>query len=118
MSERVLQVAVEQQYFDAMLSGEKTEEYREANQYWTRRLEGKEFDKVVVTWGYPSKTDKKRRIEMPFTGIEKKPILHPHFGYDPIEVYAIKIAPREHWTHDPALTQRKAESSGTGDKNV
>lgn len=109
MTERVLQVAVEQQYFEAMLSGEKTEEYREANQYWTRRLEGKEFDRVVITWGYPSKTDKKRRIEMPFTGITRKTIRHPHFGDKDLEVFAINIAPRADWYHDPALAHKKTE---------
>ncbi len=109
MTERVLQVAVEQQYFDAMLSGEKTEEYREANQYWTRRLAGKEFDRVVITWGYPRKTDMKRRIELPFTGISKKTIRHPHFGNMDLDVFAINIAPRADWYHDPALAHKKTD---------
>lgn len=97
MTERVLQLAVEGEYFHAMLTGEKAEEYREANVYWTRRLEGREFDRVILTWGYPSKTDKRRRIELPFAGIVRKTITHKHFDDRTLEVFAIQLGDRENW---------------------
>lgn len=108
MTERVLQLAIEGEYFQAILDGDKTEEYRQQNAYWSRRLEGKEFDKLVLTWGYPSKTDKKRRIEMPWAGTKKKWMAHKIFGPDAVPVYAIQIAPREQWIHDPALPHKTA----------
>lgn len=109
MSNRVLQLAIEGEYFQAILDGDKTEEYRLQNAYWARRLEGKEFDKLILTWGYPSKTDGKRRIEMPWAGVKKKWMAHKHFGSEAVEVYAIQIPPREQWTHDPALSHKKTE---------
>lgn len=33
-----LQLAVKGEYFDAMIRGEKTEEYRLFNDYWKKRL--------------------------------------------------------------------------------
>ncbi|EON7365366.1 ASCH domain-containing protein, partial [Escherichia coli] len=33
-----LQLAVKGEYFDAMIRGEKTEEYRLCNDYWKKRL--------------------------------------------------------------------------------
>ncbi|EMK7913736.1 ASCH domain-containing protein, partial [Escherichia coli] len=33
-----LQLAVKSEYFDAMIRGEKTEEYRLVNDYWKKRL--------------------------------------------------------------------------------
>lgn len=94
---RVLQLAVEGQYFKEMLSGLKTEEFRIPNQYWTRRLVDREYDEMVITWGYPSKTDKKRRITMPYRGYRKTTITHPHFGAEPQAVFAIAIAPIIDW---------------------
>lgn len=34
-------------------------------------------------------------------------IRHPHFGDKDLEVFAIQIAPRDQWTHDPALPHKK-----------
>ncbi|HBK8763440.1 TPA: ASCH domain-containing protein, partial [Salmonella enterica subsp. enterica serovar Typhimurium] len=36
-----LQLAVKGEYFDAMIRGEKTEEYRLVNDYWWTRLVGR-----------------------------------------------------------------------------
>lgn len=33
-----LQLAVKGEYFDAMIRGEKTEEYRLCNDYWNKRI--------------------------------------------------------------------------------
>jgi len=97
MAERILQLAVEGEYFHAMLTGEKPEEYREVTPYWIRRLEGKTFDRVILTWGYPSKTDLRRRIELPFVGIVRKTITHKHFDDRTLEVFAIQLGERENW---------------------
>lgn len=107
MTERVLQLAIEGEYFQAILDGEKTQEFRLANNYWQRRIVDREYDKLILTWGYPSKTDKKRRIEMPYTGYEfLDSMQHKHFGDGIVQVFAINIAPREKWTHDPALSHK------------
>lgn len=86
-----LQMAVNGEYFDAMKSGEKTEEYRLVNAYWSRRLIGRDYDRLIITRGYPRKDDNDRRLVMPYEGYEIKTITHKHFGPDPVKVYAIKI---------------------------
>lgn len=86
-----LQLAVNGEYFDAMKRGEKTEEYRLVNPYWGRRLFGRDYDRLIITRGYPRKDDDSRRLVMLYDGYEIKTITHKHFGPDPVKVYAIKI---------------------------
>lgn len=38
---RILHLTLKRRWFDMILSGEKTEEYREIKDYWTRRLASK-----------------------------------------------------------------------------
>ncbi|ELY2473181.1 ASCH domain-containing protein [Cronobacter sakazakii] len=86
-----LQLAVNGEYFDAMKRGEKTEEYRLVNAYWGRRLHGRDYDRLIITRGYPRKDDDSRRLVMPYDGYEIKTITHKHFGPDPVKVFAIKV---------------------------
>nr|DAH88146.1 MAG TPA: protein of unknown function (DUF3850) [Caudoviricetes sp.] len=94
-----LQLAVKGEYFDAMIRGEKTEEYRLFNDYWKRRLInfkdsgqiGRKYERLIITKGYPKKDDKSRRIDIPYDGWTVKTITHPHFGPDPVKVFAIKV---------------------------
>lgn len=88
---RILQLAVNGEYFDAMKRGEKTEEYRLVNAYWGKRLFGRDYDRLVITRGYPRKDDASRRIDVPYDGFEIKTITHKHFGSKPVKVYAIKV---------------------------
>ena len=39
-------------YFDAILSGSKTIEYRDITPYWSKRLEGKHYDVIKFRNGY------------------------------------------------------------------
>lgn len=78
-------------YFDQIKNGTKTEEFRLCNDYWRKRLEGRHYERVIVTRGYPKEGDVERRIERPWRGYTKRTIVHPHFGPDPVEVYAIKL---------------------------
>lgn len=95
-----LQLALKAEYFDAIRDGTKTEEYRLANAYWTKRLhyDGKHrlhertFSGIVLTKGYPKADDTARRIELPWRGFTRKTITHPLFGTEPVEVFAIKVS--------------------------
>lgn len=80
-------------YFDQIKSGEKVEEYRLCTPYWSKRLEGRDYTGISLTKGYPPKTDDSRRIARPWRGCRKTTITHPHFGPDPVEVYAIRVNP-------------------------
>lgn len=86
-----LTLAVKKQWFDDIKAGVKLEEYREQTPYWQKRLENRNYDKVIITMGYPKRDDMARRIEFDYAGYDKKTITHPHFGNRPTDVYAIKL---------------------------
>ncbi|UYL85451.1 phosphoadenosine phosphosulfate reductase family protein [Acidovorax phage Alfacinha3] len=78
-------------YFDAIRDGQKVEEFRERTPYWRRRLEGRTFGRVVLTKGYPAAGDADRRIVREWRGYRETTITHPHFGPEPVEVFAIDV---------------------------
>ncbi len=86
-----LQLAVKGEYFDAMIRGEKTEEYRLCNDYWNKRIMFRDYDRLIITKGYPKRDDSSRRIDVPYDGYEIKTITHPHFGDKPVTVFAVKV---------------------------
>lgn len=99
-----LHLSLKAEYFEAIKAGTKTEEYREATEYWTNRLCDswfgaslihKEFDGIVLTLGYPKSGDPERTLELPWRGFVRKTITHPHFGPDPVEVFAIDVASQD-----------------------
>ena len=47
-----LHLTIKKQWFDMILSGEKTEEYRDIKPYYNLRFIGKEYDTVVFRNGY------------------------------------------------------------------
>jgi hypothetical protein len=72
-------------YFDAIHTGQKKEEYRLFKPYWQTRIEGKDFDRLVLYRGYGGMS-----LDMPWRGYTIKTIQHEHFGQDPVKVFAIK----------------------------
>ena len=88
-----LHLALKGEYFDAIKAGTKTEEYRLCTPYWRRRLKNRTYISVVLTRGYPPRDDETRRLVLPWRGYTIKTITHPHFGHDPVQVYAIRVAP-------------------------
>jgi hypothetical protein len=89
-----LTLALKLEYFEAIRDGTKLEEYRLVTPYWRKRLEGKNYDSIVLTHGYPRTNEADRRIERPWNGFRIKTITHPHFGEEPVEVFAIDVRPR------------------------
>lgn len=89
MSDLVLPLKAE--YFDAIKDGTKPEEFRLFNAYWRNRLEGRSFDRIILTKGYPKRDDTARRLVRPWRGFRVTTITHPHFGPYPVEVFAINV---------------------------
>ncbi len=89
-----LHLALKGEYFDAIKAGTKIEEYRLCNRHWINRLEkpAGHYDRIVLTRGYPHRDDADRRLVLPWRGYTIKSITHPHFGPDPVTVYAIRVA--------------------------
>ena len=83
------------EYFDQIKSGTKKVEYRIYNDYWKKRLlDGarfKEWDKIVIRRGYPRSDDYTRQIMRNWRGVSIETITHPHFGSEPVKVFAIRV---------------------------
>ena len=81
------------EYFDQIKAGIKKEEYRLYNSYWEKRLKNKSFDKIILKRGYPKKDDRSKVIKRPWHGYTVRVITHPHFGNEPVSVFAIRVNP-------------------------
>jgi hypothetical protein len=90
--ERVLTIPINGVYFDQIKAGTKTEEYRLTTPFWSSRLMFKEYTHVTLTRGYPKADDHSRRLTLPWRGYVVKTITHPHFGPNPVEVFAINVS--------------------------
>lgn len=88
---KILLLPLKKVWFDQVKSGKKKIEYRLYNSYWKKRLIDKEFDKIVLTLGYPKKDDLARRIERPYKGYKVVKIRHPEWGNRVTTCFAIKI---------------------------
>jgi hypothetical protein len=78
-------------YFDDIRAKTKPWEYRLRNAYWTKRLVGRTYDRVILTKGYPGRDDLERRLILPWQGYVEMTLQHPHFGPEPVEVFAIDV---------------------------
>jgi ASC-1-like (ASCH) protein len=78
------------EYFDQIKAGTKLFEFRSFDK-WSKRLEGKTFDRIFIKRGYPKRTDASKIIERPWRGYEQQTITHSHFGSEPVEVFAIRV---------------------------
>lgn len=54
----ILDLPIKRLYFDQILTGSKTEEFRERTEYWKTRLEGREYDEIRFRAGYKSDSPK------------------------------------------------------------
>lgn len=87
-----LHLPLKKEYFDAIKNGSKPWEYRLVTPYWKKRLEGREYDQIVLTLGYPPSFDTDRRLILPYQGWGLQTITHPHFGTKPVEVFKIDVS--------------------------
>lgn len=90
-AERVLHLNLKAEYFDAIAAGSKREEFRLATPYWRKRLQGREYDQVILKRGYPARDDTARQLRRKWAGVQLKEITHPHFGPGAVTVFAIAV---------------------------
>lgn len=76
-------------YFEQIKAGTKTEEYRLVTPYWQKRLIRTEYDSIVIYNAY--KPGEENRIVKPWRGWIARKITHPHFGENPVTVFAIRL---------------------------
>lgn len=81
-------------YFRQIRYGVKPFEFRLITPHWRRRLEGREYERVMFCLGYPAHNDHHRQIVRLYAGYEIQTIQHEHFGPEPVEVFAIRVSPK------------------------
>jgi hypothetical protein len=67
-TKRTLKLSLERQFFDAIATGHKAEEYRDRKEYWATRLEGRDYDTIIFRNGYGPKVPE---MEVEFKGVRK-----------------------------------------------
>ncbi len=82
------------EYFDAIRAGEKLEEFRLRNDYWSKRLVGHQFTGIILRKGYPKSGDTERELIVPWNGYREITLTHPHFGTEPVDVFALDVSGR------------------------
>lgn len=88
---RDLILPVKRIYFDAILEGSKLFEYRKNNEHWRKRIEGRTYDRIIITLGYPAASDREKHLVLPWNGYENQTFMHEHFGNEPVNVFAIPV---------------------------
>ena len=105
-----LRLSLKAKWFEMTRDGIKTEDYREVNEYWIKRLvytgfylhplnycvearsgqwhPVKEFSHNIMTLGYPSATDTNRIIQFEHAGIEIR-TGNPQWGAEPDKLYFV-----------------------------
>lgn len=88
-----LTIPVAGRYFDQILSGEKVTEYRLVKPFWTQRLAGRSYSRLILTRGYPKGggVEGRTRLTMPWQGCDLRRITHEHFGPKAVSVFAIHV---------------------------
>ena len=86
-----LHLNVKQIYFDEHKAGNKPYEFRLFNEYWKKKLIGRSYVKIFYKAGYPARDDAERIIVLPYNGYIVTTRTHPHFGSDPVKVFAIAL---------------------------
>jgi len=91
---KAITIPVNGVYFDQIGAGTKREEYRLVTPFWEKRLVGRSYSAVVMTRGYPKAggIDGQTRLTRRWKGVSRKTITHPHFGPEPVEVFAIDVS--------------------------
>ena len=76
-------------YFRQIESGEKVTEYRLASDHWINLLIDRKYNNVVIHNAF--KPGDHNRLTFNYRGFVREIITHPHFGPDPVKVYAIPL---------------------------
>src|SRR3990167_986135 len=105
---RRLILPVKREWFEEIKAGNKSWEYRLQTAYWAKRL-SKDYDQVIVTLGYPMRTDVDRRLAFPWRGYKETTVVHAEWNNVPQHVFAIRLSNASGKTaKDKTITDKQA----------
>ena len=91
-----IRIPCNKSWFQLIKKGEY--DLRPITPYWTKRLEGKEFDTITFTMGYPKADDADRHYVIPFRGFLKYNGMYVIFTTEKHKTYYEKQKQRVHTT--------------------
>ena len=81
-------IIVKNQYFQDIVSGNKTREYRRYTPYWISRIVEREYTHIIFQNGYNSA----KRVQVSYLGYEVQTLQLDFFGPLPIKLFILKIS--------------------------
>ena len=91
---KILYLSLKEKWYRLIESGVKKEEYRVYNDYWKKRLIGKEYTHVQFTLGYPKRDDYSRRMTFTLNGIEHQEGKEEWGAEKGVKYFVLKIGDR------------------------
>lgn len=85
---KTLHIIIKRKYFDQILSGKKTKEYRLVKEYWVKKIVGKNYNTITFQAGY-SKNSPKMIVE--YLGFDIVNLKHEFFGNDTVVVFSLNL---------------------------
>jgi hypothetical protein len=81
-------------YFDQIRDGTKLHEYRLITDFWRKRIVDRQYDRIVLTRGYPKGggIEGQTRLTREWRGYHAETLTHEHFGALPVTVFAIDVS--------------------------
>lgn len=86
-----LMLHLKAKYWFEILEGTKTEEYRLDTPYWRKKLLGRDYDYVILCWGYPKANQDERKIVRKWRGVRHVAIRHEIWGNQQRLAWAIRL---------------------------
>lgn len=83
-----LHIIIKRKYFDEILSGKKTKEYRIVKPYWVNKIVGKNYSHIIFQAGYSATAP---RMEAEYLGYKIENLRHEFFGNESVVVFALSL---------------------------
>ena len=66
---KTIRIPCTKDWFNRIKNGEP--DFRPTNEYWTKRLDNRDYDTITFTLGYPKASDESRHYVVPWRGVIK-----------------------------------------------
>lgn len=86
--EKTLHIVIKRKYFDQIVSGTKTQEFRLVKPYWVNKLVDKDYTHIIFQAGYRSDAP---RYRCAYNGYDIINLRHEFFGDAEVTVFALNL---------------------------
>lgn len=89
---KILTLHLKARWWHQIASGQKTVELRLQNDYWRKRLVGRQYDEIHLWQGYPPKTQTDKLLRRQWQLVAVETLQHEEFGPHPVNVFVIDVS--------------------------